>query len=104
VYLFALGNGWLEELRGSKFPGIQILPTYSIIVPYRNEIGNIEQCLRRLMDQQTGYQFEIIAVDDNSEDGSRNIVDKLKKVCIYRMLPAKKQPYITVLKNLSEKL
>jgi biofilm PGA synthesis N-glycosyltransferase PgaC len=79
VYLFALGNGWLEELRGKKFPGIQILPTYSIIVPYRNEIGNIEQCLRGLMNQQTGYQFEIIAVDDNSEDGGRNIVDKLKK-------------------------
>lgn len=79
VYLFAQGNGWLEELPTKRFPSIQILPTYSIIVPYRNEIGNIEQCLRRLMDQQTGYQFEIIAVDDNSEDGSRNVVDKLKK-------------------------
>jgi glycosyltransferase involved in cell wall biosynthesis len=79
VFLFAQGKSWLEELRGNRFPSIQILPTYTIIVPYRNEVENIEHCLRRLLDQTTGYQYEIIAVDDNSEDGSRNIVDKLKK-------------------------
>lgn len=49
--------------------------TLSIIIPYRNESGNIEACLRSLKNQETvTHDFEIICIDDHSTDGSRNAV------------------------------
>ncbi len=49
----------------------------SIIVPARNEIDNIETCLRGLT-AQTGLPggFSIIVVDDGSEDGTAAAVER----------------------------
>ena len=47
----------------------------SIVVPVYNEKGTLEEIIRRI--QATLYDKEIIAVDDMSEDGSRDILDRL---------------------------
>ena len=47
----------------------------SIVVPIYNEKGTLEEIIRRI--QATLYDKEIIAVDDASEDGSRDILDRL---------------------------
>jgi len=47
----------------------------SIVVPVYNEKGTLEEIIRRI--QATLYDKEIIAVDDASEDGSRDILDRL---------------------------
>jgi hypothetical protein len=44
-------------------------PSLSIIVPARNEEGNIEECLRRLPDFP-GIPVEVIFVEGNSSDGT----------------------------------
>ena len=50
-------------------------PKVSIIVPARNEEGFISKCLDSLLDQD--YQnYEIIAIDDSSEDSTGKIIKK----------------------------
>ena len=51
-------------------------PLVSVIVPARNEAANIETCLRSLA-ASTYPAFEVIVVDDRSEDGTAQIVRSL---------------------------
>lgn len=58
-------------------------PKVSVILPARNEAGFIEKCLKSLLNQD--YEnYEIIAVDDSSEDATgqiiRNISEQNSKV------------------------
>ena len=46
----------------------------SVIVPFRNEEGTIGRTLESLLEQQTDADFEIVAVDDHSTDGSARVV------------------------------
>ena len=62
----------------------------SIIVPARNEIDNIETCLRGLM-AQAGLPggFSIIVVDDGSEDGTAAaVVRQIERGCPAELLAA----------------
>jgi chlorobactene glucosyltransferase len=59
-------------------PAVQLnAPTVSIIVPVRNEIANISDCLAKL-EEQLGLdgRSEIIVVDDSSEDGTAAAVQQ----------------------------
>jgi cellulose synthase/poly-beta-1,6-N-acetylglucosamine synthase-like glycosyltransferase len=59
-----------------KFLAMGSWPRVSIIVPARNEQQDIEQCLRSLL--ALGYDnCEIIAVDDRSDDGTGEIIDRV---------------------------
>ena len=49
----------------------------SIIVPCFNEKDTIELIINKILEIKL-ENFEIIIVDDNSNDGSREIIDKLK--------------------------
>ncbi len=51
-------------------------PMVSVLVPARNEAENIEQCLEAIL-QQDYPNFELIAIDDNSTDQTRNILQEL---------------------------
>jgi cellulose synthase/poly-beta-1,6-N-acetylglucosamine synthase-like glycosyltransferase len=56
---------------------INQLTTLSIIIPARNEAKNIERCLNSILDNNyPKHLFEIIVVDDHSEDDTENIVKK----------------------------
>jgi cellulose synthase/poly-beta-1,6-N-acetylglucosamine synthase-like glycosyltransferase len=51
-------------------------PKVSVILPARNEEGFIEKCLASLLDQD--YEnYEIIAIDDRSEDKTGQIIKKM---------------------------
>lgn len=52
------------------------LPTLSIIVPARNEERQVEPCVRSLLAQEYP-RFEVIVVDDRSEDRTREILERL---------------------------
>jgi len=46
-------------------------PLASIVVPFRNLNSNVDQCIRSLLAQSgDGFSFEIIAVDNGSDDGT----------------------------------
>ena len=53
-------------------------PFVSIIVPARNEADNIRRCLLSLL-AQNYYNFEVIAIDDNSIDDTLKIMKELKR-------------------------
>jgi chlorobactene glucosyltransferase len=52
------------------------LPSLSIIVPARNEQRQIERCVRSLLATRH-CDFEVIAVDDQSTDATREILDRI---------------------------
>ncbi|MGZ3543296.1 MAG: glycosyltransferase [Vulcanimicrobiaceae bacterium] len=52
------------------------LPPLSVIVPARNEERQIERCVRSLLAQRYD-DFEVIVVDDRSEDRTFEIVDRI---------------------------
>jgi cellulose synthase/poly-beta-1,6-N-acetylglucosamine synthase-like glycosyltransferase len=54
--------------------------TLSIIIPARNEEENIENCLQSILQNNyTAHLFEIIVVDDHSEDNTANIVKEYEQ-------------------------
>src|SRR4030066_1779444 len=50
---------------------------FSIIIPVYNEVKTIQESIRRV--PATGLVDEILAVDDGSIDGSREVLEKLSK-------------------------
>ena len=70
--------GWFRlpkiklETKSSRFN------TFSILIPMRNESGNIEKLLNDIVSQNyPKEQFEIIVIDDHSEDKSLELVQSL---------------------------
>jgi glycosyltransferase involved in cell wall biosynthesis len=61
-------------------PG-QLDPTISIIVPARNEEACLARCLDSLI-TQSGVSFEIIVVDDESTDRTREIAESFSGGCV----------------------
>ena len=52
----------------------------SIIIPARNEAGNIAACLKAVLNQQTNLTVEIILIDSGSTDGTVEIVKQFPAV------------------------
>ena len=52
-------------------------PFVSVIVPARNEEDNIEKCLLSVLGQDYS-NFEVVVVDDNSEDRTLEIMKSIK--------------------------
>ena len=51
-------------------------PLVSIIVPARNEEGNIRRCVESLLEQDYD-NYEVIVVDDSSTDSTPLVLDEL---------------------------
>ncbi len=49
----------------------------SVLIPCYNESATLEEIVRRVHAVDTGLELEVIAVDDASTDGSREILQKL---------------------------
>ena len=47
----------------------------SVIIPVYNEVQNIEEILKRV--RATGLVWELVVVDDGSQDGTRDLLQKL---------------------------
>ncbi len=59
---------------------MDITPSVSIVIPCRNEKDHIEACVRSLLTQEEpSGGFEIIVADGVSDDGTRAILQRLKK-------------------------
>lgn len=52
----------------------------SILVPMRNEVDNAQACLETLINQQGLENFEILVLDDESSDGTAEIIKNFSKV------------------------
>ncbi len=75
VLVIILSNAWL--MRACRHEPPADLPRVSILVPARNEEGNIRACIRSLLAQDYP-NFEVIALDDQSSDATPAILQELK--------------------------
>ena len=54
-------------------------PFVSVLVPARDEELHIEPCIQSLV-QQSYMNYEVLVLDDNSTDKTRELLDKLQKL------------------------
>ena len=50
----------------------------SIIIPVYNNVDVVEECINSVINQRTGYQYELILVDDGSTDGAEDIIEQYR--------------------------
>jgi len=61
------------------------MPELSVIIPVYNERSTIEEILQRV--QAVEISKEIIVVDDHSNDGTRELLERLAKSGAFRFIP-----------------
>jgi biofilm PGA synthesis N-glycosyltransferase PgaC len=67
-----------KGLMSTTIPSSSITPFVSVIVAARNEEDNIQQCVHALTQQSYDpKEYEIIVVDDNSQDRTREFANKV---------------------------
>jgi chlorobactene glucosyltransferase len=54
------------------------MPRVSILVPARNEVANIESCIRSLLNQDYPT-YEVIVLDDDSTDGTGGVLERMAR-------------------------
>jgi hypothetical protein len=69
-------------------PEIPASPTVSVIIPARNEAGNIEAALQRIPDMVT----EIIFVEGHSTDNTWNVIQDMARKYSHRPIKTLRQP------------
>lgn len=74
VYIIRLIFGF-PKVKKSQFAGIEPKTTFSIVVPFRNEAGNLPALLDSIKNlDYPKTMFEVIFIDDFSKDGSERII------------------------------
>jgi len=67
----------------------------SVLIPCRNEVRAIEHCLQSVFSfEPPAEEFEVIVIDGNSDDGTRDVLRRLRKQ--YQELIVVDNPYRTV--------
>lgn len=84
ILIFALRNvvfiigSFIERRNNKEYGKRDFVQSVSIIVPARNEQDNIESCIRSISaNNYPQDKFEIIAVNDRSDDETLNILHRL---------------------------
>jgi len=75
LVLIALHNAWILR-RAGRHRAPQLWPRVSILVPARDEEGNIERCVRSLLSQDY-VEYEVWVLDDESADATGAILASL---------------------------
>lgn len=75
IYLGAIFWLWLGLRRGPG-GGDEQVPSVSIIIPARNEVENLGDCLLALRRQDYAGAWEVVVVDDRSDDGTGELVSQ----------------------------
>lgn len=83
LFLFAIidlarGGRKIKSLRNISPHGLAAEPKVSVVVPARNEEKHIATALVSLLAQDYG-NFEVIVVNDRSDDGTQKILDELTR-------------------------
>lgn len=74
----ALWNLFVFRKRKPRTLHTRVLPMISVLIPARNEEHTIERCVASLAMQEYP-QYEIIVLNDNSTDGTSELLERLAK-------------------------
>lgn len=50
----------------------------SVIIPVRNRVRTIEDAIKSVLEQETDFPFNLIIIDNHSDDGTTKIIDRYK--------------------------
>jgi len=88
-FLMAAANILEMKIRTTP-PSVKDGPAVSVLIPARNEQHSIERCVNSLRNQDY-RDYEILILDDNSEDGTYGIIEKIaeedKRVKVFKGEP-----------------
>ena len=70
------GRGKMEILKRPKSPVPQPPPRVAVLIPAKDEAGQIERCVNSVLAQDYP-NFEINVIDDRSTDGTGEILDRI---------------------------
>lgn len=82
ILVFTSGLMYLAFVRyrdpSEQAPKIPVAeqPSVSVLIAVKNEVDQIEHCVRSILDQ-TYAALELIVIDDASDDGTREVLDDL---------------------------
>ncbi|MBR4534647.1 MAG: DUF4922 domain-containing protein [Bacteroidaceae bacterium] len=51
----------------------------TVVIPVRNRVRTIEDAIRSVLKQETSFPFNLIVVDNHSDDGTSEAIDELKQ-------------------------
>ena len=68
-------SSWTFVLHNTNLPHIILTMNLSVIIPVYNEVKTIREIIAQV--RYTGLVYEIIVVDDCSQDGTREILEEL---------------------------
>jgi chlorobactene glucosyltransferase len=77
ILLNVISNLFLFRKPKAPIVPNNLLPFISVLVPARNEEQVIERCVESLLDQNYPA-FEVVVLDDNSEDGTYDLLCKIR--------------------------
>lgn len=75
VLFLAYAKGWHRQEDFSVAPAFRSSTSISVVIPARNEAGNIGKCIQSILNNHyPQHVFEIIVIDDHSTDNTAEIV------------------------------
>lgn len=88
AYLRAVG-GWIDHRQLKSANEVEIAPAYavsrvdspemSVVIPVFNRVRTIADAIRSAMQQETDFTYNIIVVDNHSDDGTSESIDILAR-------------------------
>lgn len=73
-----MGHNPCTQSKIADMPDSAVKPVISAVIAVRNEAEHIEACLKSIFEQEVNdFELEILVVDGDSSDGTRQIVERL---------------------------
>ena len=75
-HLKAIGGYLKPEFKSIKFDAGSFEYEASVIIPVFNRIKTVEDAIKSVLSQKTGFKFNLIVVDNHSTDGTYEAIEK----------------------------
>ena len=91
-HLKAIGGYLKPEFKDINFSDIQFEFEASVIIPVKNRAKTISDAIESVLNQKTNFKFNLIIVDNYSDDGTTEIINefKAKDNRIVHLIPERK--------------